>query len=274
MSKAKLDVRRMLLRLPHSRQDYAAVGLIAELASLLSADLVGTYVEDLSVHEIAAFTNAREFRAGSWQPFTPQQVARDAALAMQEAERLFFENARRHGLNPSFQVAREPIADAGEPGVEDIVVVIEPKDPIERATQQFNEFLRAAFRSTCSILLMPGHIRNPSGPVIVIASAPDDPSVDAGIDIAAAAGERMILISPRPSSELRSLVEEEARNAGVAMSAGEAVLRDGEVLLPASAKGRLLIVSRQQTPTRPRSLQMPTLLVAARLSIPATPDSR
>jgi len=273
MSKTKPDFKRMLLRLPHNRQDYATVRIIAELAGLLSTDLVGTYVEDLSVCDLAEFPNAREFRAGSWQPFSAQQLARDTALAVQEAERLFFENAGRFGSKPSFRVAREPLAVSHEPEVDDIVVVIEPRNPIERATHQFNEFLRAAFRSTSSILLMPGRTRNPSGPVIVIASSPDDPGIATGIDIAASTRERMILVPTRMPNELRLQIQERAQIAGVGLSVREAAFRDGEILLPASVKGRLLILNRRQVSGRPRALQMPTLLVSEAFSI-RPPDLR
>jgi len=61
MSKARPDFKRMLLKLPHDRQDYAAVGVIAELADLFGVDLIGTYVEDLDLRGLADLPDVRGF---------------------------------------------------------------------------------------------------------------------------------------------------------------------------------------------------------------------
>ncbi|WP_161853451.1 hypothetical protein [Bradyrhizobium sp. CCBAU 051011] len=65
MGRRKPDFKRMLLRLPHSPNDYAAVSPIAELANLLGADLIGTYVDDGSLRNLVGLPDAREFRAGA-----------------------------------------------------------------------------------------------------------------------------------------------------------------------------------------------------------------
>jgi hypothetical protein len=148
------DFKRMILPLPHSREDYAAVGTIAELAGLLSVDLVGIYVEDSSIRGLAELPHAREFRGGRWEPLSAEQLAQDVAFAAREAERLFLEYAGRYGPAPSFSLA---VANPREAGAEDIIVVIEPVNAIERATYQFHEWLEAAFRSASSILLVPSH---------------------------------------------------------------------------------------------------------------------
>ncbi|MDE1935640.1 hypothetical protein [Bradyrhizobium sp.] len=257
MSKTKPDLRRMLLRLPHSRQDYAAIMVISELAGLLGADLVGTYVEDLAVQELASFPNAREFRAGSWQPVSARQLARDAALAAQDAERLFFKSAAGHRSNPLFRIAKTS-ALSQEALADDIIAMIDPKNPIERATHQFNQFVRSAFSSASSILLMPSRPPDASGPIIVFATDPNDPSVDTALDVAGPTGARIILIAPEMSNEIRK----KAQDKGLGLSVGKAVFRDEEILLPAAIRGRLLIMNRRYVPDRPRSLQIPTLLVS------------
>ena len=260
MSKTKPDLRRMLLRLPHNRQDYAAIMVISELAGLLGADLVGTYVEDLTVHELASFPNAREFRAGSWQPVSARQLARDAALAAQDAERLFFKSAAGHRSNPLFRIAKAP-ALSQEALADDIIAVIDPENPIERATHQFNQFVRTAFSSDASILLMPSRIRHASGPIIVFATDPNDPSVDTALDVAGPTGAGIILVAPEMSNELRK----KAQDRGVGLSLGQAAFRDEEILLPPVTTGSLLIMNRRYVPDRPRSLQIPTLLISATL---------
>jgi hypothetical protein len=91
MSKARPDFKRMLLRLPHSRQDYPAVAMTAELAALLGLDLVGTFFDESSLLRFAELPTTREFRAGGWHPLDTDQLTRELALAEREAERLFQE---------------------------------------------------------------------------------------------------------------------------------------------------------------------------------------
>jgi hypothetical protein len=263
MSKAKPDFKRMLLKLPHDRQDYAAVKIVAELAELFDVDLIGTYVEDLSLRGFAGSPNVREFRAGTWQPFSSEQLAQDVAFAAREAERLFLKNAGRHRPKLSFNLAKE--VSSREAGTEDIIVVIEPDSAIERATYQFMEWLETAFRSTCSILLVPGHAKRRSGPVIAIASGPADPAIAAALAIASSGKERLILIPSQPSLAL-SPVLENARMAGVTISLAEAVFHGGNTLLPTSMKGRLLVMSRKELMERPAFSQIPILLVSSELS--------
>jgi len=262
MTKARPDFKRMLLKLPHSRQDYAAVTLIAELAELFGVDLVGTYVDDVSPHGLAELPNAREFRGGTWRPLSPDQLVQDVAIAAREAARLFLENAGRGRSRLFFSSSAG--AASREAGIEDIIAVIEPMSAIERATHQFAESLQAAFRSTSSVLLVPGHAKPRSGPIIAITSGPDDPGLAAALTLASSSRERLILIRSQPTLSW-SAVLERAKLAGVTTSVAEAVFDGGNILLPAFAKGRLLIMTRELVGQRPAS-QTPILFVSSALS--------
>jgi len=270
MSKTKPDFRRMLLWLPHSRQDYAAVPIIAELAGLLGTDLVGTYVQDSSVPGLAGLPNAREFRAGRWHPSSSEQLAQDLAFAAREAERLFRQAAGRGGPALAFNASDRFIAEGQEAGVDDIIVVIEPTSAIDRATHQFGESFKAAFRSSSSVLLIPGQARQLSGPILVAASHPEDPAIDTALAVAATTRERLILIPLRAATETFSILLKTARASGLVISVADAVFHDGDILLPAHLRGGLLIMSRRPTLERPTLSQVPILLVSSRLSPPGT----
>jgi len=264
MSKAKPDFKRMFMKLPRSRQDYAAVRIIAELAELFDVDLVGTCVDDSNLYGFAELPNVREFRGGTWQPLSSEQLAQDVAFAAREAERLFLENAGSHRSKLFFSMA----ADSREAGIEDIIVVIEPISAIERATHQFTKSLEAAFCSTSSILLIPGHAEPRSGPIIAITSGLDDPCLAVALAVAASGNERLILIPSQPSLSLLEVLET-TRIAGVTASLAEAVFLDGNILLPTSIKGRLLVMSRKELMERPAFSEIPILLVSSQLSLPA-----
>lgn len=262
MGKAKPDFKRMLLRLPHSANDYAAVRLVAELASVLGADLIGTYVDDGDLRSLVDLPDAREFRAGTWQPLNSSQLALDLASASREAERLFLQSAGQHG--PSFRVVESASAVAREAGNDDIIVVIEPKSAIERATRQFSALLEDAYRSTSSILWVPSETKRFAGPVVVMASEPDDPCISAAVAIAASVKERVILVPERSSIESFSAALDWAKAAGVATTLADAVFHHNDLLLPPHIKAGLLIAGRERAIQR-RNLQVPALFVSSNL---------
>ncbi len=252
----------MLLRLPHNRRDYAAVGLIAELADLLGVDLIGTYVDDVDLCSLSELPNVREFRAGCWQPLDSGQLVRDVAFAAREAERLFLENAGHHRSRPSFSPGLG--TDLREAGIEDIIAVIEPNSAIERATHQFTTSVEAAFHSMSSILLVQARAGRRSGPIIAIASGPDDPGILAGLALAASSKEQLRLVPSQRGLSLSTALER-ARTAGIAAFLEESALPGGNILLPASVKGRLLVMDRKLLTERPVFSQTPIFLVSAEL---------
>ncbi|MEZ5822720.1 MAG: hypothetical protein AB7I42_04675 [Bradyrhizobium sp.] len=261
MGKAKPDFKRMLLRLPHSASDYAAVKLIAELADVLGADLIGSFVEDLDLRALVDLPDAREFRAGAWHRIDSSQLARDFTSASHEAERLFLQMA---GLSrSSFRVVESASAAAREAGEDDIIVVIEPKSAVERATRQFGELLEIANRSTSSILWIPSLARRVTGPIVVMASEPEDPCISAAVSIAASVKEKVILLPAKPHFESFSEVLQRARAAGVMTSLVDAVFHDDDLLLPPHIKAGLLVAGRERAMRRRNLLDVPTLFVSA-----------
>lgn len=264
MDRPRPDFKRMLLRLPYSPNDYAAVSPIAELANLLGADLIGTYVDDGSLRNLVGLPDAREFRAGAWQLLNPSQLALDFASASREAERLFLQSAGQH--RPSFRIVQSANTTAQEADKNDIIVVIEPKSPIERATHQFSELLEDLRRSTSSILWVPSETRRFVGPVVVVAHEPDEPCISVAITIAASAKERVILLPATSSIESFATVLERAGAAGVAATLADGVFHQDDLLLPAHIRAGLVVAGRERAVQRRNLLKLPVLLVSSDLS--------
>jgi hypothetical protein len=267
MSKTRPDFKRMLVRLPHSRQDYAAVAMTAELAALLGLDLVGTFFDESSLLRFAELPTTREFRAGGWHPLDTNQLTRELAFAAREAERLFDEAIGRHRPKASFAVEEGSPAKliSSAAGDADIIAIIEPKDPIERATHQFNELVAAAFRSTSSILLVPPVVRRFSGPVVVVAADADDPSLTMALAIAVSARERIVIVPSQDASPAASMMAR-AEAAGVLATLAPPALSGPTQPLPPPAGGRLLVMRRQQDGRAISFLpphQMPVLLLCS-----------
>lgn len=270
MGKVRPDFKRILLRLPPNANDYGAVTLVADLASLLGIDLIGTYIDNGDLRGLVDMPGAREFRAGSWQPLNPGQFAAALTSASREAERLFLDCAGKY--RPSFRVLESTaVPDAGK---DDIIVVIEPRSPIERATRQFGELLQYASCSTSSILWMPSHTKQVVGPVVAIAGGPDDRCISAAVAIAASAKERVILVSAGTSNDSFAPALARARSAGVAVVLADTGFRD-DLLLPAHIHPGLLVTARGGALERRITLQVPTLLVPSdiRSTSPDAPPS-
>ncbi len=243
--------KRMVLGLPQNARDYAAVAAAANLAELLGIGLAGTFVEDATLFDIAGLPCVRELRPleGGWRPISLTQLAREIEHMAATARRLFDEATRLCTVETSFRLVRGAAADvlAGQATAEDILAIVEPKSPGERVTRQFTELMAAAFRAAAAVLIVPNRIARGSGPVAAIAANRNDPSISAALDIAAAAGELLIVVPLNGFGSSKTLAERAAA-AGVRLKVAPALPRKfdqpalaGNVV---SLKPRLIIISR------------------------------
>lgn len=196
MTTAPLGFKRMVLGL-HSGAPERATALAVEFAALLDIELLGLFIEDAGLRHLAGIPFAREISSlgGGWRRMEPARATRELDLAADSAERRFVEAAR------SLQRRRfEIIRDGGAEGLGailrsgDIVAIGAPAMAAERASEPFASLLEAAFRSTAAVMLAPARRARSAGPIVAIASRPDDPSVKAAAAIAGATGEELVVI--------------------------------------------------------------------------------
>jgi hypothetical protein len=167
MSKEPHSFRRLVLGLQPGAHD-RTMRLAVELADLLHLDLLGLFLEDTSLRDLASIPFLREFRplGGGWQTIDLARLSRDFELAARSIERKFLGAASRLPTGYQFEVVREPLAETF-PSVArtgDIVMIVEPWSPVERATQQ-SWLLEAALRSATAVMLVPPHIIRTRGPL-------------------------------------------------------------------------------------------------------------
>lgn len=197
MTMAAHGFKRIVLRLQPRVPDRTA-RLAVELAELLDLDLLGLFLDDTSLRDLASLPFARELRTlgGGWQPLDIERLSRELDTAARSAERLFAEMAQRIPARCRFEVVRGSPRTAIEATsrVGDIVVILEPGSPSERFTDQFSWLSDAAFRSAAAVLLVPPRIARTIGPIVAVAAAPDDPCIDTALVIAAAAKEELVVI--------------------------------------------------------------------------------
>jgi hypothetical protein len=91
-------------------------------------------------------------------------------------------------------------------------MVVEPVNPVERATFQFSRLTEAAVRSAAAVLLVPNKVARTSGPIVVIARSVEDPSFPVAAAIATAAKEQLIIMETQGNTLLedgiRNLIDE------------------------------------------------------------------
>ena len=172
--------------------------LAVELADFLHLDLLGLFLEDTSLRDLANIPFSCEFRllGGGWHAIDLDRLSRDFELCARSIERKFVEAAKRLSTGYQFEVARQSLTStfASVFRTDDIVMIVEPQSPAERATRQFAGLLDAAFRSAAAVMLVPPRIARMRGPVVAIARSDDDPSIQAAAAIASAAREELVIL--------------------------------------------------------------------------------
>jgi molybdopterin-guanine dinucleotide biosynthesis protein A len=180
------------------RASAGAVQVATALAELLKLELLGVFIEDTSLHNLAGMPFARELRplGGEWHRLDTGELSRHLERAARTAERLFGEAAKRLSTQWRFEVVRGPLAGtiAAVSQTGDIVVIGEPASAAERASQQFSWLLDAALQSAAAVLVVPSRIARRQGPVVAVAAAPDDVSLVVAADIAAATNEDLVVV--------------------------------------------------------------------------------
>jgi hypothetical protein len=214
----RVEFKRMLLGLPQNTSDYESVTTVVRLAEVLGLNLVATLVQEAGLIDLAGLPGAREFRpfGGGWHPVEVSQLRLQLEQAATTARQLFREAVRSARIDTSFNLAQGTAAEAigSLATADDIVVVIEPRNPAERITQQFTHLIEVAFKAAAAVMIVPCRIARTTGPVVAVATHRDDPSIRSALRIAAAIGENVILVGPL-DERARASIDDLATTAGV-----------------------------------------------------------
>ncbi|HET9903132.1 MAG TPA: hypothetical protein VFQ27_05465 [Xanthobacteraceae bacterium] len=198
MSGRRLDLTRMVLALSQGGHDRERMDAIGELAELLHLEIQGLLFEDPGLRALAGHTFARELRTigPAWSPVEATRLAEEMEGAAEALRRRFFGIFGRRRLKTHFEVARQSAAAAFgtlRPG--DVLVLVEPVDPVELACSHLAPLPESA-ETAGAVLIVPAPLVRRRGPVVAIAAESGDSSIELALTIAAAAGERLIVLSP------------------------------------------------------------------------------
>jgi hypothetical protein len=172
-------------------------------------------------------------------------------IAARSVERVFTDAVKGLPTKWQFEAIRRPAPETMTSILRttDIVMVAEPLSPIERATYQFASLTKAAFRSAAAVMLVPARIARGSGPVVAIAAASDDPSINTAASIAIAAQEDLIVVEAHEGIAVDACIRQLASDTGLTikhLGVGEIHLFDLATVYPAfgQLQERLVVITR------------------------------
>jgi hypothetical protein len=247
--------KRLIIGLSPGSAGHSA-RLAVELAGLLELELLGLFLDDSNLRNLAGIPFAREFRplSGGWRPMSADEIERTLDVAARNAERAFAQVAERLAARHHFEVLRGSVGEAlaALSQTNDIVMIVEPVSAAERASQQFTWLTEAAFRSSAAVLLVPIRSARGTGPIVAIAARPDDPSIRTAAAIATAAKEPLIVVQAHEGQDDAELLRGLSAENGLTIRverAGPAILSDPDVCRNALAQvfERLIVLSRTAT---------------------------
>jgi hypothetical protein len=201
--------RRVLLDLRHAGTDRAAIRAVAELARLLGTEFRGVFVEDSIVLGLSEYPFVRELRlpGHEWHKLEAERVAEEIRATSAAARRMWGELCASVGIPSLFDVVRgDPASALGAlVGSSDILVRIE-------SAAASRHLAAIPLPAHGAVLIVPPRVvRNDGAVATMVARAWGAPVATAAV-IAAAAGERLLLLVP-PGE--KSFADELVRAAGL-----------------------------------------------------------
>jgi hypothetical protein len=240
---------RMVVGLPQGMGNASAMQAAADLAEYLQIELLAAFIADAALLNLAGFPAMRELRIldQQWQPLELARIAGELEDAAEVARKRFDDSVGSRALKASFDVLRSADVIPSLIQAGDILTIIEPSHPGESITWQFTALMDAALEAAAAILFVPRRIAHTSGPIMALADGPQDPTIRAALEVAAALKENLIVVAP-PGAPLSAETMAEAKQRGVAVQELVANASGADAtLLPASSRAgeRLRVIARQ-----------------------------
>lgn len=204
-----IDARRLFITLQTWDLDRQMIGISAEIAALMRADLAAVLLQE------DAFPLAREFQPSinEWKAIDPERIRAEILAIGRRAERLVAEAARATGIVGRFEIARGNLAAllAERVGQRDIVAVAEPGVPHGGSILSEPD---AIHHGAAATLLLPRRTARRKGAVAALVHGPADAALAMAAEIAFFSGSVLILLIAA-DGERRQHIAEHAVAAGV-----------------------------------------------------------
>lgn len=216
-SKASTSYRRAVLGMSSGSVDRHMLQAAAEFARLLELEMLGVFIEDQSLIDLAGLPFTRELRmpGHEWRMMEPQRVDDELRAAAQQAARLFQREIKSQGLACRFEVRRgSPVTLASKVAqATDVLILAEPAafDLLAPGSEPARQ---AAEASAAAVLLLPRTGMPRHGPVAAVAASRSDACFELATRIAAGTGEKAFAIPPVEPASSAALMESLQRALG------------------------------------------------------------
>jgi hypothetical protein len=249
MTTDRIAFRRVVLNLTAGEAPERAVEAAAALARWLDAELFAFFHENSALYEYARLPFAREIGLGAvWRRLEPARLLEDYVAIASAAQRLLRAAAARAGVRCEFEILRgDPEAWLTRATAADLLALLEPADPFAR-------WMPPRGVPAAGHLILPRHLRRARGPVVVVATRPDEAAQSVALQIATAAGEALIVLEAAhdaahdlPASARRIRCAPTAR----AVAAALQTTREGLIVVPRSVLAAPAAAKHGGLPGRP-----------------------
>ncbi|GAB4477526.1 MAG: hypothetical protein OHK0044_23980 [Burkholderiaceae bacterium] len=189
MATTGIAFRRVVLNLAAGEAPAPALEAAAVLARWLDAELFACFVENSALYEYARLPFAREIGLGAaWRPLEPGRLLDDYVAAAAAVQRRLRAIAARTGVPCEFEILRgDPAEWVARAAAGDLLALLEPADPFAR-------WMPPRTVPAAGHLILPRQLRRVRGPVVVVATRPDETAQAVATQIAAAAGVELIAL--------------------------------------------------------------------------------
>lgn len=196
MTAASAEFKRILVGVHHGSPQ-GSLRCAAELAALLRLEVLGLFVKEERLIELAALPFAREFRLpGGWRKFEAEGMVRELDIAARVAQRAFADAVKSLSTAHEFRIVHGSGADAILSALRggDIVVVGEPASHADRENLDSSALVETACQSASAVVLVPKRVLRSSGTVVAIATEKGDPSIRVAASLASRARADLVVL--------------------------------------------------------------------------------
>ena len=193
------DIKRILVALDASAHSHAALEAAASMAARLDAELLGLFVQDLQLLQLAQLPFAREvgLTSAGRRPIDPRSMEVSLKAQAQKAKSAFEAAAQRHGLQCSFRVTRGHVVSELVAASADVdLLALGTSGHMEIAGRRLGSTVRGIVTSASCSVLIEQRVKGAGAALLLLYE--DSPSADRALaragQLAAVRGGDLVIV--------------------------------------------------------------------------------
>ncbi|MEW5423819.1 hypothetical protein [Amorphus sp. 3PC139-8] len=202
MANALSIFRRTVIGLRDPSEAPTSLEIAVRFAHSVDSELVGIFVEDAELFEWSDSATIRHVSVRQAETAPRRHLADEFSEAAAVARGRLFAIESRLGIRVGFSIERAAAASLDLPGIEpsDLLVVLEPANPMARRSYPFSAIVNAVARTDLSVLFVPSNVAERSGPVMGIVGGRHTRAAELTGAVAHALATKSVLVLPQPDA--------------------------------------------------------------------------